>query len=491
MRNNQNISEDLLYKIWEEKRLDKNLISAEGHSIEIIDPGVRNNSEAGPDYHHARIRIGNITFSGDIEIDMFHSDWKSHGHHLNQRYNKVILHAVLSNDSSYPFVITSSGRKVPTLEMQKFLTSTIKENLPDDLNKIKHEDEIKMPCRELNSQVSKSEKLEFIKDLGLLRFKKKCEKNIERLKELILLDKLQIKEPVVYHDFHKQISEFEYHKNDFKPLIFWNQLLYEQMFEALGFSKNKDIMSKLSKTAEIKFFENIGNVNSEKIEAALLSIGGLMPEVNEIPDEETSEYIRKCVDSWSSEKSKYDSKYFNKTDWHFFKLRPQNFPTVRLAAGARILEKIICKNYFNQLLNIFKVDNQPQKIITQLRNELVIKADGYWQSHFNFNKPSKTNLNYFVGIGRADEIIINIILPIYSVYFEIHDEKKLSQKVLNLYMNYYQKEGNHLVDQVNEVLGFKNEKFKSIFYQGMIDLFRSYCVKQKCLQCEIGKKVFS
>lgn len=491
MRNNSNISEDLLYKIWEDKRLDKDLITAEGHSVEIIDPGVRNNSEAGPDYHHARIRIGNITFSGDIEIDTFHSDWKAHGHHLNQRYNKVILHAVLSNDSSYPFVVTSSGRKVPTLEMQKFLSSTIKENLPDDLTAIKHEDDIKMPCKELNHQVDRREKLEFIKGLGLTRFKKKCERNLERLKELVLLDKLKIKEPVVYHDFHQQINSYDFHQQDFSPHIFWHQLLYEQMFEALGYSKNKDIMLKLSKAVEIKFFEQIEVITSEKIEAALINISGLMPDVTEIPDEETSEYIRKCVDFWSANKHRYDSKYFNKTDWHFFKLRPQNFPTVRLAAGAKIIEKIISENHFNRLMNIFKNDNQPQKMIAHLRNELVIKADGYWCSHFNFNKSVKSKLNYFVGIGRADEIIINIILPIYSVYFELNEEKELSQKVLGLYLNYHQKEGNNLVDQVNDVLGFKNEKFKSIYYQGMIDLFRNYCVKQKCLQCEIGKKVFS
>ena len=107
MNNNSKISEELLYKIWEEKRLNNSLTTVEGLLLEIIDPGVRNNDEAGPDYFHSRIRIGNITFTGDIEIDTYHSDWKSHGHHLNQRYNKVILHAVLSNDSSSKMTIYS------------------------------------------------------------------------------------------------------------------------------------------------------------------------------------------------------------------------------------------------------------------------------------------------------------------------------------------------------------------------------------------------
>jgi len=199
--NNSKISEEVIYKIWEERRLNNSLTTAEGQSIEIIDPGERNIDEAGPDYRHARIRIGNITFTGDIEIDTFHSDWKAHGHHLNQRYNKVILHAVLSNDSSYPFVVTSSGRKVPTLELEKYLSSSIKDNLTKDLKVINNDDSIKMPCKELNLLIDHKEKLLFIKNLGLLRFRRKCEKNVERLKEMILLQELQLKEPKVYHDF--------------------------------------------------------------------------------------------------------------------------------------------------------------------------------------------------------------------------------------------------------------------------------------------------
>ena len=127
MKNNPKIPEEIIYKIWEEKRIDSSLTTADGLSIEIIDCGVRNSDEAGPDYRNARIKIGNITFSGDVEIDTLHSDWKAHGHNLNQRYNKVILHAVLSNDSSYPFVVTQSGRKVPTLSLEDFLSSSIKE----------------------------------------------------------------------------------------------------------------------------------------------------------------------------------------------------------------------------------------------------------------------------------------------------------------------------------------------------------------------------
>ena len=171
--------------------------------------------------------------------------------------------------------------------------------------------------------------------------------------------------------------------------------------------------------------------------------------------------------------------------------RPHNFPTIRLAAGARLLEKMIVHEQFIKIINLFQEFTGHNKLVTKLRNEFIVQGEGYWAGHYNFNKATKTKLNYFIGLGRADEIIINIILPIFSVYFEVHNKKELSQKVLELYINYYQKEGNHLVDKVNDTLGLMNEKYRSVYYQGMIDLFRNYCIKKKCLECEIGKKVFN
>ena len=167
---NNKLPEDIIYKIWEEKRFDSPLITADGVPIDILDSGVRNKDEAGPDYQHSRIKIGNITFTGDVEIDTFHSDWKAHGHNLNQRYNKIILHVVLSNDSSYPFVVTQNGRKVPTLSIEPYLNSTIKDNINKDLIEISQSDKLKMPCAELNNQVPRRDKLFYVKNTGLLRF---------------------------------------------------------------------------------------------------------------------------------------------------------------------------------------------------------------------------------------------------------------------------------------------------------------------------------
>jgi hypothetical protein len=195
------------------------------------------------------------------------------------------------------------------------------------------------------------------------------------------------------------------------------------VFEALGYSKNKDIMIKLSRVADVKYFKSIPDLNREKIESILFHISGLFPEVTNIADEETSEYMRNSLDNWNLAKEKYDSGLLNKNDWNFFKQRPQNFPTIRLAAGARLLEKMIIHEQFIRIINLFHEISEHNKLVTKLRNEIIVQGDGYWASYFNFNKETKTRLNYFIGLGRADEIIINIILPIYSVYFEIHNKK--------------------------------------------------------------------
>lgn len=491
MKKYSRIPEQLIYKIWEEKQFSEVLKTSDGTEIEILDPGSRNNDKAGPDFHNARVRIGNITFTGDIEIDTFHSDWRAHGHHLNQRYNKTILHIIIADNQTSGYVVTQSGRHVPTLNLSKYLSQPLRQTILTEISKI-GEDEIKMPCSEVIDEATEEIKLKFIKELGLARYRKKCDRFLARLKELIVLQEVNVSEPKINHDFHKVIDERTFKTSDFENAEIWQQLLYEEIFEALGYSKNKDIMMKLSHAVDINFFRKIPAENFIPLaESALFFISGLMPEASKLEDETTSEYIRDLYENWEKVKSNYDGILLNKSNWHFFKLRPQNFPTVRLAAGARLLDRIINKNLFSRIISAVTSIQNNYKLISKLRDLLIVKGEGYWSKHYNFNKEVRTDIKYFIGLGRADETIVNIILPILTVYFEIFDKRKLAEKVLSLYIHFSQKESNHLVDEVSEVLNVSEHKLRSVYYQGMIELFRNYCIKQNCLECEIGKKVFA
>ena len=89
-------------------------------------------------------------------------------------------------------------------------------------------------------------------------------------------------------------------RKDFDNLEIWQQLYYEQVFEALGYSRNKEIMLKLSKSGDIKFIKTIDTLTKEKIESVLFHVSGLFPDVTDIQNEETSEYMRKSIDIWST-----------------------------------------------------------------------------------------------------------------------------------------------------------------------------------------------
>ena len=115
------IHEKFLYEIWKEKNFNTDLLTNNSEKIEIIDSGTENKDLSGPDFLNARVKIGNITYQGDIEIDSWHSDWKSHGHFLNKNYNKLILHVVLSKDRFQPYVYTRDGRKVPSICLTDFI----------------------------------------------------------------------------------------------------------------------------------------------------------------------------------------------------------------------------------------------------------------------------------------------------------------------------------------------------------------------------------
>jgi hypothetical protein len=145
---------------------------------------------------------------------------------------------------------------------------------------------------------------------------------------------------------------------------------------------------------------------------------------------------------------------------------------------------------FGKIVEMFSKDEGPGKIISYLRNIMIVKAHGFWSSHYVFEKKAKERLKYFIGLSRADDIIVNVILPVFSVYFEIFRMKEETKRVKKLSLNYIQNDSNKIVDQVVQSLNLNRGIVKSIDMQGMIELFRYYCVKERCKECEIGKVVF-
>ena len=487
------IKEKFIYEIWKENKFVKVLTTENRDNIEIIDPGTHNKDSAGPDFMNARIKFGNITYLGDVEIDTWQSDWKTHGHSFDKKYNRVILHVVISKDKYQPFVFSKDGRKIHSICILDFINENLNSAILDAVRAEKKNRIFEMACIGRNDVVYKNEKLDFLFELGMERIKQKSKRMLQRLKEMIYLMEMNIREPILKYDFGEEFYNKKYSVNDFGDLKIWEQLIYEMVFEALGYSKNKEIMLKLAKAVNVNFLNNFRSQENfpEIAESALFNVSGLLPEKANYKYEATSEYLRKLNEIWRSIQSEYDGTTFKKEDWNFFKSRPQNFPTVRIAGGALLTSHFLKNNLFKSLTELFEEEKSGKELTVILRNFIITEGQGYWATFYNFDKLSNEKLNYFIGISRADEIIVNVLFPLLSLYFEIFENKNASRKLKEMLINYTQHGTNRLVEQVGYTLGLTNASRRSINYQAMIELFRNYCVKERCLECYIGKKVFN
>ncbi|MDP3831299.1 MAG: DUF2851 family protein, partial [Ignavibacteriaceae bacterium] len=194
------VPEKFLYEIWKNQNINKEIFTACGEKIFVFERGIENTETGGPDFLNARVKIGNITYVGDVEIDNLQSDWKTHGHNLNKRYNKVILHAILSCDSNSKFVYTQEGRKIPTVCFDSFLEEGINASLRKAIVSERENKTNKIPCHAIAATADEKTKVDFLFELGIERFKKKCERMVHRLKELIFLSDLHLKEPVIRYE---------------------------------------------------------------------------------------------------------------------------------------------------------------------------------------------------------------------------------------------------------------------------------------------------
>jgi len=485
--------EKQLHKIWLNQDFINDLSTSSGEEIVVISPGEYNNDTGGPDFKHARIKIGRLTFVGDVEIDRDYSDWKNHGHNINRNYNKVILHLSYSNKQKQHYVYTSDGRKVHTIPLFNNIAA---DNLKSDLTlggkKSNLGDKFTLKCSSEIQLIEIKDREKAILELGVKRFQNKCEKLFHRLKELKFISQFELNEPVIRYELTKEFNEKEFSHEDFKEKQIWKQLFYELIFEALGYSKNKNIMIKLAQNVTLDFLKKLDQENdlTTQIESAYYHIAGLMPE-NKIQEDLDSDYIKKLAKYWEKLSRIYDNKKFDETQWHFLGQRPQNFPTIRISGGAKISEAILTKNLIGNIIKKFSEIRTAKILINSIRSLFIVKATGYWKDHYVFNKSSKIKINYIIGLSRADEIFVNVILPYLSVYFDMFGKEALSKKVLKVYNEYEQRMDNKVVREVSAGLGLEGLNKKTIYSQGMIEVYRNYCSKNKCLDCKIGKNIFT
>ncbi len=493
MNQNVKVREEVLSSIWKNQSFNKNITTIDGSQVEIYNIGVENVEYGGPDFSNAKIRIGNLVFVGDVELDTSVTDWKAHGHNLDKKYNRVILQISLFNKEHIPNVYSKDGRRIPTVCLSEFIGKSALEELIIQINTKTTGSANKIKCSNYLQSTDINLQSEFVKKLGVERLRKKCDRMFFRLKELAFVRELNLKEPVIRYDLNQSFISRVFSYQDFQEIELWQQLFYESLFEALGYSKNKKIMIHLTQAVNINVIKKYSEREDllDVINTLLIKVAGFLNDGYTKLDDSDQDYLNKLEEKWNEIKNDYDGRMFDNSLWNFAKLRPQNFPTIRVAGGTVLIHKIIKENFIELLLNKITAIHKPETLINVLRSAFIVKADGYWKNHYTVGESSNTSLKFFVGGMRADDIIVNVVIPFFSVYFEVFGKQDLAKKILVVYSTIIQREDNSIVKNISEMLNMRDSWKKSIYSQGMLELFRNYCSRDKCLECEIGKKAFN
>lgn len=414
------MTEKLLQYLWNFKIFKNlNFKDTEGNAIEILDFGKWNHN-SGPDFLLAKIKTKNLVLAGNIELHIKSSDWVFHNHSGNPEFQNLILHVVFQHDIE---IDEFKNRNIPTIELKDF----IDENLLSKYKLLLEESQF-IPCE----KIFEVEKIPF-------NF---CEETL-----LKKLDEKSI-------DIEEALKR---HKNNYEAVLFQN-LAY-----AFGLKVNAQIFRQIAENIDFSVVQKIQQ-NQIQLEALFFGKANWL----ENPEDEQMKI-------WKREfhfiKVKYqisDLKFNPK----FLRLRPPNFPTIRLSQLANVYHKN--QNLFSKIIQAKTIEE-----IHQIFKN--IKASEYWNNHFNFSKISTVDAEKSLTKDFVELILINAILPLKYTYHK-HQNEEIADEILDFYKT-VSAEKNTIVEGWKELGVIMKTAMES---QAYIYHFKKICESKNCLNCSIG-----
>ena len=450
------IEEEFVQKLWDGQRFfNTNLISIDGKEIRVLKPGVWN-KEDGPDFMHAEIEINGKLLVGDIEIHVKSSEWYAHKHHLNSRYNRVVLHVVLFGDDFNLRTRLQNGKRISTLELLKWIDAPIGD-LYDETTQA--EEDASNFCRVTGNRLNIDNLKNVFASLGTERF-------LEKVDAVRLL----------------------------RTRLNFEQILYEGIMEALGYSQNSKPLRELAQRVPFSEFDY---KSEHEIQAMLFGVAGLLPSQLDKPlpaSEIENPYIVALEKLWDVSEHAKRAERMEVSKWRFGRIRPNNHPVRRIVAMSQLIFQ--CKGslmmYFLPTCEIAGNKNTPlsmREIRSQLLNLLILEPTGYWVAHSNFGKGGTKNAK-LIGSDRALDILVNKILPVAYIWAVEAESKKLQDAILTLYSDLTKMQDNSIIRQVGKQVFNESQPMRLIkptakIQQGIIRLYKNYCIDQLCDLCPI------
>lgn len=348
------LNEDLLHYIWKFRLYHvADLKSTSGDSLEIIRPG-QHNHHAGPDFSNAKIRIGDTLWAGNVEIHIRSSDWCRHQHQLDKAYDNVILHVVAQHDQE---VFRTDGTEIAVLEIGNLVPEKIAENYEELMAGLNW-----IPCEKKISQVD-----ELFLNNCLTR---------------VLLERLEEKSELV----NALLIEVKGS---------WDNAFYISLARNFGFKTNALPFEMLARSLPQSLLARYKD-RPFQIEALIFGQAGFLD--TRLKDS----YPQLLRKEYRFLQKKHDLKPIDRYLWKYMRLRPCNFPSLRLAQFAALI--IRSNHLFSKI-----IDERDLAFITSMFNNL--KLNEYWNTHYRFDQECKHS-----AVSLGDEAIINILINTVSVF---------------------------------------------------------------------------
>ena len=421
------MTEEFLTYLWKFKLAGNQFVTSAGEKCLILHPGSQNKN-SGPDFFNARVKLGDTEWAGNVEIHVQSSDWIKHKHQNDSAYDNVILHVVYTEDKS---IYNKNNEIIPTIELSGNFDEGIYQTYVSLLKS-----KTWIPCQSFIGGVSR-----FVVNNWLDRLL------VERLEKKSL-------------DIEKKL---DYNKHD------WSETFYQVFARNFGFKTNSAPFELLARSLPVKV---LGKHKDDlfQIEALLFGQAGLLSNKN------GPQYYLDLKKEYSFLRKKYDLEPIEGSIWRFMRLRPSNFPTIRISQFA----KLICKSshLFSKVIESERTDDFYRMFETS--------ASVFWENHYTFSKESPFRKKT-LGKSAINLLLINTVVPVVFLYGRKTNDQSMIDKALSI-LDLLPGENNSQTKAWKQ-LGLNTQT--AFNTQALIEMKDHYCSPKICLQCAIGNNILS
>jgi|TARA_R100000479_G_scaffold97708_1_gene48410 hypothetical protein len=420
------MKEDFLHYVWKfQKFTTSQLKTTDGQSVKVISVG-QHNYDSGPDFFNAKLSIEEQLWAGNVEIHLKSSDWYVHNHEKDRAYDSVILHVVWEHDAD---VFTKEDSPIPTVEIKSIInTATL-----GKYRKLFSKKQQWIPCEP---------ELPYVESF-----------TVHNWLEALYFERLQQKSRHILKELEKSNNH-------------WEAVLFNLLAKNFGLKVNGDAFYSMAQSLDFSTVKKCTEKQSE-LEALFLGQSGLLEGINE------DGYFQELQKTYKYLVHKFQLSNDEVVMPKYFRLRPPNFPTIRLSQLAMLYA--VEKQLFSKVISTSKKED--------FYKMFGVTASAYWDTHYNFGvvsaKRKKKLTKAFI-----DLLLINTIIPLQFCYANAV-KKDISEELIQLTSS-IDKEENSIIKKFNQL---KPVARTALHSQGLLQLKNNYCNKVKCLQCAIGNAI--